>query len=680
MNFLYRIVAFVLLISFGMAEVIADDGLDELRIIKDNYRSYYLNAGGAVSDSLLTGLLSIPPESEMSDQIVVELHQRYPFDKEKIKAWIDCFDSATGIWSDINYSDDKRSGWEPKQHVERLLELAKLYYSPSTDYYCSESLMDIIHRGLGYWLSVRPKCRNWWYNEIGVPKVLGAALILLEDELVPSELTGAIEVMAASKFGRTGQNKVWLAGNVLTSALLQNNLHLVKAARDTIASEICLGREEGIKSDWSFHQHGPQQQFGNYGLSFISGMSFFNRLFRGTSMEFDRRQKGILDSLVNEGYRWVIWHRFMDIGALGRQYFHNSQLHKGYALAFAAADLGIGGFAAKGNGLVGHKHFFDSDYTVHREPSWMMALKMSSSRVIGTEVVNEDNLKGYYTGDGATYYYMEGDDYLNVFPLWDWRKIPGVTAFEDDSPLPNVRQNKRHNVSPMVGGITDGKNGMSVMTLDRDGLKAHKAYVMTSRYVLCFGCGITSDSILNVTTSIDQRVKKAPFMCLENGRWMNIGTKISGSHGEARFFHRDIGYIVPEGQQMVVEAGKRKGRWHDFMKMYKPADVEGEIVSLYLDHGAKPENASYMYIVMPDASPDDVTSFDYRKEFKVIRNDKRLQAVRMICNESDNCWAAVYEAAPFVIDDMEFRPRCPGIYLLSPGNGRWIERKATYFE
>ena len=76
--------------------------------------------------------------------------------------------------------------------------------------------------------------------------------------------------MKASEFGRTGQNKVWLAGNVMTRALLQNDRQLVKAARDTIASEIFVGREEGIKSDWSFHQHGPQQQFGNYGMSFLS--------------------------------------------------------------------------------------------------------------------------------------------------------------------------------------------------------------------------------------------------------------------------------------------------------------------------------------------------------------------------------------------------------------------------
>ena len=78
--------------------------------------------------------------------------------------------------------------------------------------------------------------------------------------------------MENAKFGMTGQNKVWLAGNVMMRALLQNDAGLVKMARDTIVSEIVTGKVEGIKDDWSFHQHGAQQQFGNY--EFLLGNFF----------------------------------------------------------------------------------------------------------------------------------------------------------------------------------------------------------------------------------------------------------------------------------------------------------------------------------------------------------------------------------------------------------------------
>jgi len=35
-------------------------------------------------------------------------------------------------------------------------------------------------------------------------------------------------------------------------------------------------------------------------------------------------------------------------------------------------------------------------------------LKMSSTRVIGAELVNSENLSGYHTADGALYLYREG--------------------------------------------------------------------------------------------------------------------------------------------------------------------------------------------------------------------------------------------------------------------------------
>lgn len=81
-----------------------------------------------------------------------------------------------------------------------------------------------------------------------------------------------------------------------------------------------------------------------------------------------------------------------------------------------------------------------------------------------TELVNEDNLKGFYMGDGATYIYRNGDEYLNVFPFWDWRKIPGVTSYESDAPVPSPRSYGTHTRNETAfgpGGVTDGHTGMT---------------------------------------------------------------------------------------------------------------------------------------------------------------------------------------------------------------------------
>lgn len=634
---------------------------DELGIIKKNYRNILMLSAGK-ADSLQADFIRIKPETEMSDQMVVELHQRYPFDLDKIKGYLKK-QVADGSWSDINYADTKRSGWEPKLHAERILELAKLYYAEGTDYHRSEIVSRVIHSALAYWFSTEPKCRNWWYNQIGLPKTLGAAFVLLEEQLSAEEKQAAIKVMENAKFGMTGQNKVWLAGNVLIRALLQNDGQLAKAARDTIASEICTGRKEGIKDDWSFHQHGPQQQFGNYGLAYISGMSFFSRLFQGTSYQFDRQQLAIFHSLVNEGYRWIIWNRYMDVSSLGRQFFHHAQVHKAYGLAFAAADLGLKGFPKAGNLLVGHKHFDDSDYTVHRSKDWMGTVKMSSNRVIGTELVNEDNLKGYYLGDGATYFYVRGDEYLDVFPFWDWRKIPGVTSYEDVAPIPMAKGMKTNNKTSLVGGLSDGQRGMTVMELNRDGLKAYKSYLFADDFVVCLGTGIQADTTLCVTTSVDQRLKEGELLVRTKSGWREVIGKESFAQKELRFFHDHTGYIIIGKDTLVTEVGKRTGRWCDFMKMYKPSIVEGEVVSLHLRHGVRPKEARYQYLVFPGSSKEKLEKFDVEKEVIVLRNDATAQVVQ-VPSIGKGYWVAVYQKKEIVVAGKIFTPEQPGVYYV----------------
>lgn len=137
-------------------------GVGELKQIKENYRQMLIPSS-IEQDSLLSDLIKIKPEKEMSDQAVVELHQLYPFDLKKIDGYLSLM-SADGSWTDINYADTKRSGWEPKLHAERILELSKLYYSKTTEHYHSEKVKEAIHLALKYWFDTKPRCLNWWYN------------------------------------------------------------------------------------------------------------------------------------------------------------------------------------------------------------------------------------------------------------------------------------------------------------------------------------------------------------------------------------------------------------------------------------------------------------------------------------------------------------------------------------
>lgn len=470
-----------------------------------------------------------------------------------------------------------------------------------------------------------------------MPKTLGAALLLFEDKLTEQEKAGAIEVLSKSKFGMTGQNKVWLAGNVLIKAMLEEDLETIGKAQEQIFSEIKIGegKNEGIKTDWAFHQHGAQQQFGNYGAAFLATTSFWAKVFAGTSYAIDQYRLDLMHSLITEGYQRVLWKGYLDINGLGRQFFKQAQRHKALSVMFSSRMLAEidaknrdsykrliseNTFSLeKERSLAGLYHFWLSDQTVQRTKDWMASVKMSSNRVIGTESGNGDNKKGYYLADGATYIYVDGDEYYNTAAVWDWRKIPGTTAYQTDLPLKEFDWAGNKNKSDFVGNVNDGAYGLTAMDLNHDGVTGRKSWIFTPHYILCLGAGITSDSICEVATTVEQNLKKGEIFKLEDTKGLN------------KYYHHKTGYIV-WGDGIVAQTKTQRGSWHDIMGTYPnlPSEMdEKEIVTIFQTHGVSPVLESYQYLLLPNKSKVEVEQFDVDC-FKVLANDKDLQVIDLV--------------------------------------------------
>lgn len=660
---------------------------DSVALIKRNYLNTIINKDKD-KEEIIKSLSAIAPEKEVSDQSVIELQQQYPISPKEITRLMESLNDD-GSWTDIDYDDTKRSGWEPKIHAERILKLTKYYYQKKQTAHQEEAdrtsteisrIASCIHKTMNFWFNRQPVCKNWWYNQIGIPRTLGPAFLLFEQEMSEQQKQKAIKVMMNSKFGMTGQNKVWLAGNVLLRALLQNDWELTKEARTVICSEIILGQKEGIKSDWSFHQHGAQQQFGNYGLAYLCNMSFYSEIFAGTSLSFSREQQGILTSLLLEGYQWIVWQGYWDVNALNRQLFKNADIDKSFSLLFAANSLVKGSepivaekikkmmnrnllphsspasFAntssgASPNTFIGNKHFWESDYTIHRTPDWMASVRMASNRVIGTELVNEDNLKGYYMADGALYTYSRGNEYHNIFPFWNWRRIPGITTYESEAPLPDVNRTGSRNNSSYVGGTSWKGTGITAMQLKRDGLTAHKTWIFTNDYILCIGGNIHSDSTAKIITSIDQRFKRG---------------KVWSYHNKL-FFHDNTGYIILQADTCVAVTEKKQGQWHDFMGMYKPKMLEDNIFSIYIKH-KKDQQAGYAYLIFPGSSKKTIQNFS-TDAVQILQNDEKMQAVII---DGKYYVAAYQETTIKVSDKKSIHIPQPGTYIVDIESGELI--------
>lgn len=519
-----------------------------------------------------------------------------------------------GSWPDIDYSNKEPGSWQTQRHLSRLLSMAEAYRRPDHTLAGSAALRAAILKSLAHWTQNDYLNPNWWYPQIGVPQVMAPILILM-GETVPPELKEQTiqRVLGRSKMGMTGQNKVWLAGIALMKGLLTDDPNLVAKARDHIFSELHVTTQEGIQPDYSFHQHGPQQQWGNYGGAFGGDMIRWAGIFHGTSYALDPSQLEILRHYLQEGPAWALWNGRMDISGCGRQIFRDCQPGKGRAVlrqlesmksldpretnsySHLIASDGPGGT----NTLLGNRHFWRSDMTVHRRPTWYASVKMSSTRVIGAETCNGENLLGRHLGDGVTYFYRTGEEYNDLFPVWDWRRLPGTTCRQDQGPLvPNPRACRGQ--SGLVGGLSEGERGIAAMEYIREGLRARKAWFFLDRAVVCLGAGIDCNAPEAVLTAINQ--------CVLNGRVTVCADQPpreleKGQHpltGLQWVHHDGIGYVLLQPTTATVCAQAQRGDWHRVHSRESTRAVERDVFSLWIDHGGKPHDARYAYVVLPD--------------------------------------------------------------------------------
>jgi chondroitin AC lyase len=613
---------------------------------------------------------------------MIELFQKQKLNYNLAEHFIETM-MIDGSWPDINYADSSRSGWEPKQHAERILFLTKVYLDPSSPFYHDPSLSANIHKVINFWFENQLICRNWWYNEIGIPKTFGPVFIMLQDELSVTELQSAVELMEQSHFGMTGQNKVWLAGNVFYKAILTEDYSLTKAAHDTIVSEIRISEGEGIQPDYSFHQHGPQQQFGNYGLAYITTLAYWARIFNRTVFELTEEHKTILRNLLLHGYDWIVWNGWFDINGLGRQLFEDAQQSKGLAVAGAMLDMVIidpenhykylsyfsrNYLNNKDVTLAGNKHFWRSDLTIHRSPEWFVSIKMSSERVIGTEAGNGDNLKGYYLADGATYVMVRGNEYQNIYPVWNWKKIPGITTYQNDEPLIVLDWSGYRNESDFTGGVSSGSLGITATQLERDSLSAKKAWFFIDDMMVCLGTDIHTPKNSTVSSIVNQCHLKEPVKYFHNKEMTAERNKLVSSENIKWVYHDSIGYFFLQPTKVKLSTKMQQGDWHEVASLYFPRKVSAEVFTLECDHSHSPKEGSYAYTLAPGRSLQEIRDLTFN--FKIFRNDSSCQAI----TANDGTIVMVIAYQPIQLDLSEpalSEVKQAGLYIFQRFGDQW---------
>jgi len=539
-----------------------------------------------------------------------------------------------GSWSGIDYASKQRGAWEPRQHLSNVLEIATAYQTEGSEYYHKKVISEKIHLALNYWLENDFQCPNWWYPVIGVPMVLNPIMLLMEAELSEEQKELGLVILNRCEIGKTGQNKVWQSGNVLLTSLLTKDIDTVYLASASIKEELVVSQKEGVQPDWSYHQHGPQLQFGNYGLSYVGDMIKWISILRNTPYQFDEAKVVILRNYLLDGQQWITWKNQMDISACGRQLFVDSPEAKARSLSNSFTKMGTidPEFADTYNRandhrtLTGNKHFWRSDIQIQRTTDYYFSVKMCSERVIGAESCNSENIQGYYMGDGVTFLYQTGEEYKNIFPFLDWKKLPGTTIQQDHDPLPILTCSGYRIESDFVGGVSNGQNGIAALDYKRNGLTAKKSWFMFDDYIICLGTDISSSEGWNVTTSINQSYLRGTVI-MHNGKQEVTAEENEILMNPAWILHDNIGYVFPEGGKLHLETGDVEGSWNRVASRYPDNPIHAELFRLWVDHGVNPSDGSYVYILVSGADKATLNQMKNQLPFRIFKSHERQEVI-----------------------------------------------------
>jgi hypothetical protein len=575
--------------------------------------------------------------------------------------------NSDGSWPDINYKETPAGGWGPWAHTQRLWVLAKAYQTPGQSLYRSPALLTDINAALAftktfYGATILPT-GNWWFWTIGIPIDLGPTLVLMRGE-VPQATYDDLVLALHLRIGSsptakglvgptpTGQNLVWSAYTHLCLALLKDDAVMLTAVRDAMASVVRPTSLEGIQRDRSFHQHGAQLYTGGYGGQFASDVARYALITRGTTYGLPSDALALFSDYVADGIAWSLHGDYFDVSVVSREVARPTTTgFNGMAALVQAAQFAspraaeIRAAAAKmlqtWNGTMntelagtaalvesggytaawpaGHRHYFESDYTIHRRPGWFASVKMFSTRTKSGEKTNNENLRGARQSDGRFYLVMRGDEYFgrDVWPALDWTRLPGTTVEQKADTASDLYG---YGTKTLAGGTGDGRNGVSAMDLAPLGsaLTAKKAWFFFDDSIVFLTQSIRSTSGNRVETIVNQwPLLNASSQLTRRDDWAHL---------------EGVGYWFPTPVTLQTSRETRSGTWASLGGSTDSTVHAKPFVTLWLDHGTSPVNATAEYVIVPNVTASAMASWAASRPLSIIANNDVVSAVRDLRN------------------------------------------------
>ena len=600
------------------------------------------------------------------------------------------------LWADIPTAT---SSQQITAAYKRVLSMAVAYKTPGSSLYGNLGLKaDTI--AAADWLienrynSAITKDTGWWFYEIGIPMALNDITTLLYDELTTAQKSTYMNaiIFFAPSVKNSGANRVWSSYVVATTAMLtKNSTKIAEGAGGVDRALAIVSTSDGFYADGSFVQHRYFAYTGGYGLSMIDILSKLYYYLHGSTWQIKTVAGLSIYDRIEDAYAPVTWCGSVHSSVRGREIAREAaqddmsgiflqtavlrlasiapaskvELANGWAKTWLECNknnpntienqgsvsdivrarlvLTNGAIAINAHGAGSHS-FTGMDRYSYMTNNYGFALGMNSTRIAAFESFSGENRRGWYTSDGATYFYSgNGLQYANNYwATTNSYRIPGTT--EDTMKRGSSAGASARSAKTFVGSLSTPSAHAGVATMDfksyTGNLSAKKAWFSFDGKVVALSAGITSSSMTGtgydgktrrIETTVDNRQALTADEALRiNGTTVANGTtntqvarwaSISGQ-GES------MGYVFPVATTVSAQSETRQGTWYDVGQRYGTTEVKtNRHMTLNINHGVNPTNGNYAYIVLPNATETQTAAYAQNQDVSILANLSQLMAV-----------------------------------------------------
>ncbi|HEX6683174.1 MAG TPA: polysaccharide lyase 8 family protein, partial [Candidatus Limnocylindrales bacterium] len=469
----------------------------------------------------------------------------------------------------------------------------------------------------------------------------------------------------------TGANRVDLCQVIALSGILGKNSAKVGVARNALSPVFPYVTDgDGLYVDGSFVQHSVIPYTGTYGAVLIGGLARLFALLAASSWAVTDPNRQIIFDAVEKAYAPFLFNGLVMDGVSGRGIsrgisasdplaIQHDDHRRGHPIVDSVLLLAAAASAterARWRGLA--KGWYQRDYwspvlsdrslsvpalaraksllddaavaaiaepthsrifggmdrAVHRRPGWALAISMCSTRTSFYEHGNGENVRGWHTSNGMTYYWGNtwgNGQYSDAFwPTVDPYRLPGTTVSR--KPLPNAAGPAWGGLMPAnnwASGASDGE--FSVVGQYCQGaqstLLSKKSWICLDDAVICLGAGISSTDGYAVESTVDNRnlgpgTGSQAFVVNGTAQPVTMGWTATLTGVGWAHLGGFAGYVFPGGATVKAVRHERTGRWSDINSGGSATSLSRKYLTLWYDHGVDPANGGYAYLLMPGAT------------------------------------------------------------------------------